>query len=218
MVLGFSSTTALGQGGTGRAPTNGSTNKPAPRVKKRATVSAGTSNRAESPDLEDRYVPTGPTAESFIFLRDFLNAYGYESLSDEKKKDYVYKKSRFIPVNQCTAIILNEQKFTSGELDQQVYTFSFSDIDPSQLTGWRVSKVTTKDGESYNSPIFLSTPNNRPAIKHIQGYNHGHWEDYGNGPIVLFVISDNSQRENQVRVINALKSATELCGGKPSKF
>ncbi len=74
------------------------------------------------------------------------------------------------------------------------------------------------DGDRFRSPIFLNTPNFRRAIDHQQRFNNDAFGDVGLTMIVSVEIGDNEAGENQARVIKALKSAIEACGGKASPF
>jgi hypothetical protein len=114
-------------------------------------------------------------------------------------------------------MITSVTKFDDNSISYERRTFSFSDIDPTDLGPWRVITVATKQGDAFLSGIFLTTTTNRMSVKHEQ--NEGNvLKSLDNWSMVPFAISDNAAGDNQKRILNALKHAIELCGGKPSPF
>lgn len=66
-----------------------------------------------------------------------LDGYGYDPPTDEESAYGLQKRYRFIPLSECTAKIVQEERSPYATF-LDVHTFSFADLDPSQLTGWKV--------------------------------------------------------------------------------
>src|SRR5262249_36294308 len=138
----FSAARALGQGGTGRETINTNANNAGPpsNVKSgtRTARTTGATRRRASLD-ESSYVPKGPTAKEMIFLRDFLKANGQTNLPQAEMKTGQKTGSSFLPLDECKGRIIETRSRRNrwlGDLfffDFDAYTFSFSDIDPSQI-------------------------------------------------------------------------------------
>lgn len=210
----FGSASVFGQGGTGREQSNPNSAKN-PATKKQVTAKK---TGSKVPEPEPAYTPSGATAEAFRFIIDIMNAYGSIPLSEQEiatgfQGQFRY---RFVPLGECTAKIIWEHN-TDSYFSQDISTFSFADLDPSQLAGWRVQKITTKNGVYYYSPMYLSTPNYRLAIKGHITSSYGEQEK-PDSFLIGFKIGDNESGETQQRMLKALKSAIEVCGGKPSPF
>lgn len=215
VVLIFSSPRAFGQGGTGRETTNANANTGIPANKNKPTNAkraSGATKRVRNPN-ESSYVPTGPTALDLIFLRDFFKEHGRIAISDKEKEKFpgarlVYK---FIPVGQCKARITKEESKLADlhflGLRPRVlntydaYTFSFFDLDPTQIDQWMGSN------ESY---ISLKTSNGRETIREESGTPETFDSDKPTSRFV-FEVSDTESGENQAKVIGTLKRLIQAC-------
>lgn len=218
LVSVFGSSNVLGQGGTGRNTGSAATSKPSVPNNKRSARPAKSSGTRTS-EFESKYVPVGPTADAFIFIKDMLNAGGVitDFTEEPKKAGAIQDKYQFIPVDQCKATIIGEHKNKEYSFID-AFTFSFSDLDPSKLPGWSVLRIPTANGDRFVSSIYLQTPNNRNAILQRQKNDSDPFRDLPPTSIFFFVFYDNENGDDQVRLIKAVKSAIESCGGKPSPF
>jgi hypothetical protein len=214
VVLIFSSPRAFGQGGTGRETTNANANTGIPANKNKpinAKRASGATKRVRNPN-ESSYLPTGPTAVDLIFLRDFFKEHGTIAISDREKKKFpgarlVYK---FIPVGECKARITKEEskredlfgtRLMVVNNTYEAYTFSFFDLDPTQIDEWMGSN------ESY---ISLKTSNGRETIREESGTPETIDSDKTTSRFV-FEVSDTESGENQVKVIGTLKRLIQAC-------